>query len=705
MTNPWHYPVTTKIEHKDDYHGTVIDDPYHWLEDDHSPETASWVQAENKATFGYLDKIPYRTAVKDKLLALLDYPRYGQPFRRGNAYFFAKNDGLQKQSVYYVQQGLEGKPQVFLDPNKLSDDGTTALSFLALDKAGKYAAYGTSSGGSDWHDIYVMEVATRKLLPDKLEWAKVTGCSWAGDGFYYSRYDAPLDGHNLSAKNENHKVFFHKVGTSQSSDVLVYEDPANPERFHVGSTSEDERFLYIDISDRGKGKKGNAISYRDLHDPRGKLVPLIPEVGDDSYNVVDEVPSGNALGVDFLVETNHKAPRGRVVRIDPTHPDEVGWREVIPEGPDVLEGVSGAGHKLFGHYLKDVTSRIRVFSFDGKLENEIELPGLGSAGGFSGLREDDSVFYTYTSFNCPATIYRYDLKTRKSTLFRKSELAFEPSNYVVEQVFYTSKDGTRVPMFLVHRKGLEKNGHNPTLLYGYGGFNINLTPTFSPSLIALLDQGFLYCVANLRGGNEYGEKWHEAGMLDNKQHVFDDFIAAAEYLVAEHYTNSGKLAIQGGSNGGLLVGAVMNQRPDLFRVGLAAVGVMDMLRFHKFTIGWNWTPEYGSSDDPRQFKTLLAYSPLHNIKVGARYPSVLVTTADHDDRVVPAHSFKYAAAMQAKVAPTNPVFIRIDTRSGHGASNLIKQIETTADIYSFLMFNLGVPFDEALLPRGTKTNS
>jgi prolyl oligopeptidase len=678
------YPKTRQAEQKDDYHGTSIADPYRWLEDDNSPETAKWVEEQNKVTFAYLEALPARKPLKDRLLQLMNYPRYGQPFHREEYYFFAKNDGLQKQSVYYVQKGLKGAPDVLLDPNKLSEDGTVSVSFLVPSKNGKKIAYGTSKGGSDWKEIYVLDTDTRKTQTDKVEWAKVTGASWAGDGFYYSRYDAPAGGHLLSAKNENHKVYFHKIGTPQSQDRLVYEDPKNPQRFHQAFTDDQERFVFIDISDRGKGKEGNALYFKDAQDPNSKLRALIPEVGDDTYSFVDVVDGW------FYVQTNHGAPRGRLVAIHPDKPQESEWREIIPQSADVLDGCSTAGGKLFAHYLRDVSTRIRVHSPSGQFENEVVLPGLGTAGGFGGYPEDKQVFYTYTSYNYPTTIFTYDIASKKSEVFRKPELAFEPENYEVKQEFFTSKDGTRVPMFLVHKKGLQKNGANPTLLYGYGGFNISLTPSFSSSVIALLDQGFVYCVANLRGGGEYGEDWHRSGMLLNKQRVFDDFISAAEYLIAQKYTNSDKLAIQGGSNGGLLVGAVMNQRPELFRVGIPAVGVMDMLRFHQFTIGWNWKPEYGSSEDPTNFKNLLAYSPMHNIKAGARYPSVLITTADHDDRVVPAHSFKYAATMQEKVAPTNPVLIRIDTKSGHGASNLIKGIELTADIYAFVMHNLGV---------------
>lgn len=684
FAEPPTYPTTNKVDQVDDYHGTTVADPYRWLEDDNSEETKAWVEAQNKVTFGYLESIPYREGLKKRLLDLLNYPRYGQPFRIGGTYFYSKNDGLQKQSVWYMQKGLDGTPEVLIDPNTMSEDGTTSLSFLTFDKTGTFAAYGQSQGGSDWKEIHVIELASKKVLSDKVEWAKVTSASWAGHGFYYSRYDAPADGHLLSAKNENHKVYYHKVGTPQSEDRLVYEDAKNPQRFHTTYTSDDERFLFIDISDRGKGFEGNALYYQDLSDPKGTLKPLIAEVGDDSYSALDYVDGK------FLVETNHKAPRSRVVAIDPAHPEESNWVEVIPQAAEVLTHASTAGGKIFANYLKDATTRVKVYSPQGKLENEVALPGLGTAGGFGGWPDDKEVFYSFSSYNYPPTIFRYDLASRKSQVFRKTELAFNPTDYEVKQVFFSSKDGTRVPMFVVARKGLQQNGDNPALLYGYGGFNISLTPSFSPSLIALLDSGFVYCVANLRGGGEYGEDWHRAGMLLNKQRVFDDFISAAEYLIEQKYTRKERLAIQGGSNGGLLVGAVMNQRPELFRVGLPAVGVMDMLRFHKFTIGWNWKPEYGSSEEPEHFKNLYGYSPMHNIQKGKRYPSVLITTADHDDRVVPAHSFKYAAAMQEQAGKDNPVLIRIDTKSGHGASNLLKGIELTADLYAFMMHNLGV---------------
>ncbi len=681
---PLKYPPTHKIEHTDDYHGTSISDPYRWLEDDHSSETAGWVESQNKVTFNYLKEISFRKQIHDRLLKLSNYPRYGQPLHRGETFIFQKNDGLQKQSVYYVQKGINGQPEVLLDPNKLSAEGTTSVAFFAVDKGGKYAAYGVGKGGSDWKDIFVIDIASRKILSDKVEWAKVTGASWAGEGFYYSRYDAPSDGHNLSAKNENHQVFFHKVGTPQSQDKLIYQDPKNPQRFHSSYTSDDENYLFIDISDRGKGKDGNALYYQDLRQPNSTLKPIIAEVGDNDYSVAD------VINGKFLVRTNHKAPRGQGVLIDPNQPQEEKWVHLIPQSKDVLKELTTAGDKIFANYLRDVSSHVDVYSQAGKLENAVELPGLGTAAGFDGHAEDSSVFYTFSSYNYPTTIFQYSLGTKQSSVFRKPELAFEPTNYEVKQVFYPSKDGTKIPMFLCSKKGLKQDGSNPAWLYGYGGFNISLTPNFSPAVINLMDQGFVYAVANLRGGGEYGEEWHRAGMLDKKQNVFDDFISAAEYLIKERYTQSSHLAIQGGSNGGLLVGAVMNQRPDLFKVGLPAVGVMDMLRFHQFTIGWNWSPEYGSSANPDQFKTLIKYSPLHNISKGTAYPAIMVTTADHDDRVVPAHSFKYAATLQERVAPGNPALIRIDTNSGHGASNLVKSIDLNCDLQCFVMRNLGV---------------
>ncbi|HYK87579.1 MAG TPA: prolyl oligopeptidase family serine peptidase [Acidobacteriota bacterium] len=680
------YPKTRKIDHTDTYFGTVVPDPYRWLEDDNSAETAQWVQEENKLTFGYLEKIPFRAKVKERLEKLYNYPKYSAPFRRGEYFFFSKNDGLQNQSVLYIQRGLEGKPEVFIDPNKFSEDGTARLSAFGLSKDGKYASYGISRSGSDWQEFYVMEVASQKKLPDHLNWIKFSGMAWQGNGFYYSRFPEPVKGSELSSKNENMMVFYHKIGSPQSLDELVYEDKANPQRLHSAETTEDERYVFLSVADPSKGKRGNALYFRDASKGEKGFHPVVADIGDDDFGAVDNI------GDKFLVQTNRNAPKGRVFLFDPANPEEKNWKDVLPEKSEPLEGVSSAGGKLFATYMKDVTTRSYVYAPDGKLENEISLPGLGAAGGFRGEKKDEFVFYTFTSFDIPPTIFRYDIATRKTSVFRAPEIPnYNAADYETRQVFYNSKDGTRVPMFVVYKKGLRLDGSNPTLLYGYGGFNISTAPSFSPLRLALLEQGFVYASANTRGGGEYGEKWHLAGTKLNKQNVFDDFIAAAEYLIANKYTSPGKLAIQGASNGGLLIGAVINQRPDLFRVAVPQVGVMDMLRFHKFTIGSAWISDYGSSDNEAEFKAIYRYSPLHNIKEGAKYPATLVTTADHDDRVVPAHSFKYAATLQEKAGGgSNPLLIRIETKSGHGASSTTKAIETTADVYSFIFYNLGI---------------
>jgi prolyl oligopeptidase len=676
------YPDSMPGATIDDYFGTKVADPYRWLENDRAPEVERWVEAQNKVTFAYLDKIPFRSKVKERLTALFNYPKYSAPAHRGDYFFYTKNDGLQNQSVWYRQKGLDGAAEVLLDPNKLSADGTTRLGSLSFSKDGKYLAYGVSQGGSDWNDVYVLDTATKQLSTDHVEWMKSSGISWQGDGFYYSRYPAPEKGHELTAKNENHQVFYHKIGTPQSADTLVYEDPANPQRFHTVGTSDDERYVFLTISERGKGKKGNAVFYREASET--KFTPLVADIGDDSYGVVDNI------GDKFLVYTDHKAPNGRVFLFDPKHPEEANWKDVIPEKPEPLDFANTVGGKLFVGYLKDVAARVYVYSLNGKLENEIAMPGPGTVGGFGGRGDDKFTFYTFTTFNFPPTIYKYDLATKQSSVFRQPEIpGFKSNDFETSEVFFTSKDGTRVPMFLVHKKGLKLDGNNPTVLYGYGGFNITTSPNFSALRLALLEQGFVYASANMRGGGEYGEKWHEAGMKLKKQNVFDDFIAAAEYLIKNKYTSPEKLAIQGGSNGGLLVGAVSNQRPELFRAVVEQAGVMDMLRFHKFTIGWNWIADYGSSANEAEFKALYAYSPIHNVKPGVSYPATLITTADHDDRVVPAHNFKYAAALQAAQGGTNPILIRIDTKSGHGASSTTKAIEQAADIYSFLMWNLG----------------
>ncbi|GAB3757516.1 prolyl oligopeptidase family serine peptidase [Spirosoma pomorum] len=681
-SEPLTYPKARKTDQVDTYHGTKVADPYRWLEDDRSAETAGWVTAENKVTFGYLDKIPYRKQLQQRLEEVYNYPKYSAPFRRGEWFYFYKNDGLQNQAVLYRQKELDGKPEVVIDPNKLSTDGTTRLGAFSLSKDGKHAVVGLSKGGSDWQEYQIMELATKKYLPEKIEWVKVSGAAWQGNGFYYSRYPKP-EGSALAAKNENHQVFYHKLNTPQSADQLIYEDAAHPQRFHIVSTTDDERFALLSISDRGQGKDGNALLFKDAQASQKGFETVVADITDFSYGVIDN--DGDRL----LMLTNEKAPNSKVVAFDTK---KKAFTTLIPERPEPITegGVSAAGGKLFVEYSKDVTSQINVFNYAGTLESNVKLPGIGTAGGFGGEKDDKFVFYTFTSFTFPPTIYQYDLASQKSTVFRAPEVSFNPDDYETKQVFYPSKDGTKIPMFLTYRKGIKLDGTNPTLLYGYGGFNISLTPGFSPLRIPFLEQGGIYAQANLRGGSEYGEKWHEQGMKLKKQNVFDDFIAAAEYLIAEKYTSPAKLAAQGGSNGGLLVGAVINQRPDLFRVAIPQVGVMDMLRFHKFTIGWNWIADYGSSDNADEFKALYAYSPVHNLKADVKYPATLITTADHDDRVVPAHSFKYAATLQEVYKGDNPVLIRIDTNSGHGASNTKKNIETTGDIYSFILWNMSV---------------
>lgn len=690
------YPSTRKVEHIDDYHGTKVADPYRWLEDDNAADTKEWVQQQNKVTSAYLNQIAYRAPWRKRIEEVYNYAKYSAPFRNGDYYYFYKNNGLQNQSVLFRQKGLDGEPQLVIDPNKLSGDGTTIMSTFSISRNGKYAAYGLSRGGSDWQTYYVRNMETNQDLGDELKWVKVSGIGWQDDGFYYSRYPEPEKGKELSSKNENHQIYYHKAGTPQSEDKLVFEDKANPQRFHVAFTSEDQRYTFMNISDRGKGLNGNALWYKDKQSADGKFRPVIKDVGKFTYGLVDVVDGK------FLVRTNHNAPNYRLVLIDPAHPEETAWTTFLAEKEEPMQGAGTAGGKLFVNYLKDVSSRIFVYGLDGKMEREVKLPGLGTAGGFGGWDDDKFVFYTFTSFIYPPTIFRYDIATGKTSVFRQPEIAaFNPNDYETKQVFYPSKDGVKVPMFLVYKKGLQLNGRNPVMLYGYGGFNVSSLPGFSATLVPWLEQGGVYAVANLRGGAEYGEKWHEAGMRLKKQTVFDDFIAAGEYLIDNKYTSKDYLSIRGGSNGGLLVGAVMNQRPDLFKVAVPQVGVMDMLRFHKFTIGWNWIAEYGSSDNAEDFKNLYAYSPLHNLKPGTSYPATLITTADHDDRVVPAHSFKYAATIQEMHKGANPVLIRIETNSGHGASNTAKAIELAADIYSFTFYNMGLKPNFNNLYKGT----
>ncbi|TGE19658.1 prolyl oligopeptidase family serine peptidase [Hymenobacter elongatus] len=680
------YPKTRKTDHTDDYHGTPVTDPYRWLEDLDSPETKAWVTEQNKVAFGYLEKIPFRDQMKARLTKLWNYERFGVPQVEGENLYFSKNDGLQNQAVLYTQQnGQEGQPDVLLDPNKFSADGTTALAGTYFSNDHRYMAYATSGGGSDWQKLKVVDLKTRQPLKDELQWVKVSGAAWAKDGFYYSRYDAPKAGQNqLSGKNEFHKVYFHKLGTAQSADKLVYEDKTMPLGFRTVGTTEDERFLVLYLTD-GKAD-GNRLLVRDLTDPKQatKFTTLM-----SSYEYNTSVV-GN-VGGQLLVLTNYKAPRYRIVLVDPKKPQEANWKEVVKQGENKLENVEHVGGRLFVTYLKDASSQVKVYSEQGEFQNDVVLPAIGTASGFGGRRDAKSVYYAFTSFAYPTTIYRYDLESKQSTVFRAPKVDVNPQDYVTTQVFYASKDGTKIPMFIVHKKGVRLNGQNPTYLYAYGGFNISLTPGFSVARMLWLENGGILAIPNLRGGGEYGEAWHQAGMTPNKQNVFDDFIAAAEYLTVQSYTDAQHLAIAGGSNGGLLVGAIMTQRPELAHVAFPAVGVMDMLRYQKFTIGWNWAPEYGTSDNFEQFKNLYKFSPLHNLRAGTTYPATMITTADHDDRVVPAHSFKFAATLQEKNAGPNPQLIRVDVNAGHGAGkSTALQIQEWADVWSFAFHNMGV---------------
>ena len=672
------------IDHVDDYFGTRIADPYRWLEDDQSEATAGWVAAQNRKTFAHLDRIPFRAAARERIRALADYPKYGAPFRKGKKVFFFLNEGLRNQPVLYVQDGLDGVPEPILDPNTWSLDGTLALAAFLLSRDGRYAACEmTAIPGSDWHQIQVMDMERRVLVGDTLRWVRFSQVAWRGDGFYYSRYPEPVPGTELTAPVAHQKVYFHRVGTRQQDDALVFEDPAHPTRFNGVRVTEDERFA-VRVSEQ-PGRRGNDLWVRDERQGEREFRPIVAEIGDDSFDVVD------SIGDELLVLTNRGAPNRRLMRVDPSRPAFADWSVLLAERAEPLERVTTAGGRLFAGYLKDVTARVEVFDGSGLLVDRVALPAPGDAIGFAGDRDDDDVFYLFTSLNHPPTIYRYDIAGKMSTVFRTSEVpGFDPADYESRQVFFASRDGTRVPMFVVHRKGLTLDGRNPTILYGYGGFNITRHPDFSPQRIAWLEQGGVFAMANLRGGGEYGEAWHEAGMLSRKQNVFDDCIAAAEFLIGAGYTSPDRLALQGGSNGGLLVGAVVNQRPELFAVAQPRVGVMDMLRFQKFSVGAAWVSELGSSDDEAQFRYLLGYSPLHNIRAGVRYPATLVTTSDHDDRVVPAHSFKYIATLQETTGDDPPKLIRIDIRSGHAASNLNKGLDEAADVYSFMWDRMGI---------------
>ena len=685
-----HYPVARKSDQVDDYHGTKVADPYRWLEDLDSAETAKWVAAENKLTFDFLNSIPQRAAIKERLTRLWNYEKFGVPIKEGSRYFYTRNSGLQNQSVLYTVTSLDAEPRMILDPNTLSADGTVAVSGVQASPDGKLLAYSLSASGSDWQEWKVRDVQTTKDLSDQLKWVKFSSVSWIrdGKGFFYSRYDEPK-ADALKGANYFQKVYFHKLGTPQAEDVLVYERPDKQDWLFNGSVTEDGNYLMIAVY-QGTDVK-NRVYYKDLKVKDAPVVKLLDDF-DAAYTFI-----GNE-GTRFWFQTDQQASRGKLIEIDVTKPARANWKVIVPESKETLQGATFVNHKFVLNYLKDAYTQVKVYDTAGKFVNEIALPGIGTADGFGGKANDKETFYAFTGFTTPTTIYRYDFATGKSTVFRQPKVEFNPNDYETKQVFYTSKDGTKVPMFITHKKGLKLDGSNPTYLYGYGGFNISLTPAFSVGNLVWMETGGVYAQPNLRGGGEYGEDWHQGGMKLKKQNVFDDFIAAAEWLIANKYTSTPKLAIGGGSNGGLLVGAAMTQRPDLFGAALPAVGVMDMLRFQKFTIGWAWVSDYGSAENAEDFKALYAYSPLHNIKPGTSYPPTMVITADHDDRVWPGHSFKFAAALQAAQAGDAPVLIRIETKAGHGAGKpTSKIIEEIADRWAFL--------EKVLNTKGTTVTS
>ena len=684
--SPLTYPTTRKAEVVDDYFGVKVADPYRWLEDDNAPETRAWVKAQNKLSSGYLAQIPERSMIRERITRLWDFEKYSAPIKHGKRYFYFHNTGLQNQSVLFVAEALKAKGRVLLDPNTLSKDGTVAMSGMSVTEDGKLLAYATSISGSDWLTWKVREVATGRDLPDEIHWSKASGASWMkdGSGFFYSRYDAPKEGNALTGVNNHHQLFFHKLGTPQSEDPLIYQRQDQPEWYIGGSVTDDGHWLVIYAS---KGTNPETSIYlKDLTKPGSPVEPFLTQM-DAAYGVVDNE------GDLFFVHTDQGAPRKRLVAIRKGHTAPSQWQEIIPQakGKGVLESVSLVGHRFIATWMRDAHSAIEVFDLKGRKTGTVNLPALGTAVGFSGRREDTETFYTFGSFTYPGTIYRLDLKTGKHEVFREPKLPFKPADYRVEQIFYPSKDGTRIPMFLVHKKGLKLDGENPTLLYGYGGFNISLTPAYSAFRMAWLEMGGVFAMPNLRGGGEYGLEWYDAGRKDKKQNVFDDFIAAAEWLIAHDATSTPKLAINGASNGGLLVGACLTQRPDLFGAAVPEVGVLDMLRFHRFTLGWGWKSDYGSSETKAGFETLMKYSPLQAIKPGTVYPPTLVTTGDHDDRVVPAHSHKFTATLQAAQAGPGPILTRIETSAGHGAGKpTAKAIAERADVLAFLVKTLGM---------------
>lgn len=678
------YPTTKRIDKVDSFHGTSVADPYRWLEDDvrEFEEVRNWVTAQNAVTFSYLQGIPEREKIRKRLTELWNFEKFTTPNKDGGRYFFTRNDGLQNQYVLYMLDKLDGQPRVLLDPNTWSKDGTVALGMTVPSDDGKLLAYSVAEAGSDWNTWQVLDVDSGKPLEDKLRWVKFSGASWTKDnkGLYYSRYDEPKKDAQFQSLNFNQKLMYHRIGTKQEEDQIVYQRPDHPDWSFSGTVTDDGKYLVITMR---KGTDNRyRVAYRDLSEPESKIIDLIDNF-DNDYTFIDNI------GPVFYFRTDYRAPNGRVIAIDVRGPERGDWKEVIPQSRENLISANLLGNQIAANYLKDAHSQVKFFDMDGKLIREVKLPGIGTATGFAGKRSDTETFYSYSSYTTPPAIYRYDVNTGESTVFRQAKVKFNPDDFEVKQVFYTSKDGTKVPMFLASRKGLAQDGSNPTLLYGYGGFNISLTPAFSVSALQWMEMGGIYAVANLRGGGEYGKEWHKAGTKLRKQNVFDDFIAAAEWLIANKYTRSDKLAIRGGSNGGLLVGACMTQRPDLFGACLPAVGVMDMLRFHKFTAGRFWVDDYGSAENPEEFKALYAYSPYHNLKRGTKYPPTLVTTADTDDRVVPGHSFKFIAALQYAQAGPAPVLARIETRAGHGAGKpTAKLIEELADEWAFLVKNL-----------------
>ena len=674
------YPATRKDNTIDTYFGTEVSDPYRWLEDDMSEETAEWVTAQNEVTFGYLEQIPFRDRIRDRLKDLWNYSRMGTPYQKGGYYFYTYNDGLQNQDVIYKTTDIGEKGSLFLDPNTLSEDGTVALSTYSFSNDGKYMGYGIARAGSDWNEFFVKEVESGITLADHLEWIKFSDMAWYRDGFFYSRYEEPVGESALSGINKNNRLYYHKAGTEQSDDKLIYEDTEHPDNMYYAQVTEDEKFLVISVM---QTTTGNGVFIAEPGAEKPKIRKMVDNF-DHEYFLV-----GSSNGLLYFL-TNLDAPMYRLIAVDPQKLEQENWIEILPENPSqVLRSCGFAGGRIISLYEKDARSLVNIYSMDGELISELELPGIGTVAGLSSKLKSDEAFYAYTSFDTPTEVYRVDMKDLTSSLIFRPEVDFDTDAYVTQQVFFTSKDGTKVPMFIVHRKDQKPDGKRPTLLYGYGGFNITRTPAFSITNLIWLENGGVYALANIRGGGEYGESWHQAGTLQNKQNVFDDFIAAGEYLVENNYTSPERLAIFGGSNGGLLVGAVTNQRPDLFAVALPNVGVMDMLRFHKFTIGRYWVSDYGSSENEEQFHYLYGYSPLHNIREDIDYPAVLVTTGDHDDRVVPAHSFKYIATLQEKYKGNNPVLIRIETDAGHGAGKPVdKVIEEYADRWAFAFYNM-----------------